>query len=303
MSSTFSRAILALAFVAAGLAVPSRHARAQVADSTKAKVDSSKSKVDSAKTVAPSAAADTNPVRTFGGFIDTYYAWDANQPHNFDRAYTTQPARHAEFNVNLVYIETKWSGPRYRGRLALQWGTSVQANYAGEPKIGGVSGPNVSQFIQEATVGYQLAPSVWLDGGIFFSHLGYEGWISRDNLSYSRSLVADFSPYYEAGVKLTWAATPKLTATFAIVNGWQDISVYNTPPAGGIRLDYTPTSKLTLTYDNFIGNAAPDSLPMQLRIYHDVVAQYTPNDKWQFAAVGSYGTQGRSSLTLRVGGG
>jgi len=129
-------------------------------------VDTTKSKADRAK-----AAADTNPVRTFGGFVDTYYAWDANQPHNFDRA-----------------------------------------NYAGEPKLGVVSGPNVSQFIQEAIVGYQLAPSVWLDGGIFFSHLGYEGWISRDNLAYSRSLVADFSPYYEAGVKLTWAASPKLTA-------------------------------------------------------------------------------------------
>ena len=254
-------------------------------------VDTTRTKPDSAK-----SAADTTQVRTFGGFVDTYYAWDANQPHNFDRAYTTQPARHAEFNVNLVYIDTKWSGPRYRGRLALQWGTSVQANYAGEPKLGGVSGPNVSQFIQEATVGYQLAPSMWLDGGIFFSHLGNEGWISRDNLAYSRSLVAEFSPYYEAGVKLTWAASPKLTATFAVLNGWQDISVYNTPPAGGIRLDYTPTSKLTLSYDNFVGNAAPDSEPARLRIYHDVVAQYNPDDKWQFAAVYSLGTQGRSTL-------
>ena len=297
MTSISRRTILSAALATAVLSAISGPASAQGVDSTKAKIDSSKAKVDSTKAPAAPAPADTNPVRSFGGFIDTYYAWDADQPHNFDRAYTTQPARHAEFNVNLVYIETKWSGPRYRGRLALQWGTSVQANYAGEPKLGGVSGPNVSQFIQEATVGYQLAPSVWLDGGIFFSHLGYEGWISRDNLSYSRSLVADFSPYYEAGLKLTWVASPKLTATFAILNGWQDISVYNTPPAGGIRLDYTPTSKLTLAYDNFIGNAAPDSAPMRLRIYHDVVAQYNPNDKWQFAAVGSYGTQGRSSLT------
>ena len=284
MTHLTSRTIHTLALAALLVALPGR-AQAQAADTTKARADSAK------------AAPDTNQVRTFGGFVDTYYAWDANQPHNFDRAYTTQPARHAEFNVNLVYIDTKWSGPRYRGRLALQWGTSVQANYAGEPKLGGVSGPNVSQFIQEATVGYQIAPSMWIDGGIFFSHLGYEGWISRDNLAYSRSLVADFSPYYEAGVKLTWAATSKLTATFAVLNGWQDISVYNTPPAGGIRLDYTPTPKLTLSYDNFVGNAAPDSEPARLRIYHDVVAQYNPDDKWQFAAVYSLGTQTRSTLS------
>ena len=242
-----------------------------------------------------SPANDTVPKRTFGGFVDTYYAWDFDRPHTFDRAFTTQPARHAEFNVNLAYIETKWTGPRYRGRLALQWGTSVQANYAGEPKIGGVSGPNVSQFLQEAVVGYQLGPSLWIDGGIFLSHLGYESWISRDNLAYTRSMVADFSPYYEAGVKMTWTASQKLTATFIIINGWQDISTYNTPPAGGVRVDYALTPALTLTYDNFIGNAAADSLPVQIRFYHDVVAQYNPGTRWQFAAVYSIGSQSRST--------
>lgn len=243
------------------------------------------------------AVADTTPVRTFGGFVDTYYAWDFDRPAHFDRAYTTQPARHAEANVNLAYVEAKLTGPRYRGRLALQWGTSVQSNYAAEPKIGGVSGPSVSQYIQEATVGYQLAPTVWLDGGIFFSHIGQEGWISRDNLSYTRSLVADFSPYYEAGAKLTWAASPKLTATFVLINGWQNISAENTPPAGGVRFDYTPTSKLILTYDNFVGNTAADSLPTQLRVYHDAIAQYNPNAQWQLAAVYSLGTQSRSTGT------
>jgi hypothetical protein len=198
MTSISLRTILSAALATAVLSAISGPASAQGVDSTKAKIDSSKAKVDSTKAPAAPAPADTNPVRSFGGFVDTYYAWDADQPHNFDRAYTTQPARHAEFNVNLVYIETKWSGPRYRGRLALQWGTSVQANYA-----------------------------------------------------------ADFSPYYEAGLKLTWVASPKLTATFAILNGWQDIPVYNTPPADGIRLDYSPSSKVTLTYNNFVGNAAP----------------------------------------------
>ena len=242
-----------------------------------------------------SPESDSTPKRSFGGFVDTYYAWDFDRPAKFDRAFTTQPARHAEFNVNLAFIETKWTGPRYRGRLALQWGTSVQANYAGEPKIGGVSGPNVSQFLQEAVVGYQLGPSLWIDGGIFLSHLGYESWISRDNLAYSRSMVADFSPYYEAGVKVTWAASQKLTAMIAVLNGWQDISAYNTPPAGGFRLDYAPTPKLTLTYDNFIGNAAADSLPAQIRWYHDVVVQYNPGARWQFAAVYSIGSQSRST--------
>jgi hypothetical protein len=229
-------------------------------------------------------------VRAVGGFVDTYYAWDFNRPTKFDRMYTTQPARHAEFNINLAFIEAKLTGPRYRSRLALQFGTSVQANYAGEPRIGGISGPNVSQFLQEATVGYQLSPTVWLDAGVFFAHTGYEGWISRDNLTYTRSLVADFSPYYESGIKLGWAATPKLNATFVVINGWQDISNYNTPPAGGVRFDYAANSRLTLTYDNFVGNAAPDSERARIRLYHDVFAQYNIG-RWQLAAAYALGTE------------
>src|SRR5262245_34566594 len=109
------------------------------------------------------ARPDTAAKLSFGLFIDGYYAWDVDQPANFDRAYTTQPARHAEFNINLAFIEAKVNGPRYRGRLALQWGTSVQANYAGEPQIGNVSGPGLTQFVQEATAGYQVGRNLWVD--------------------------------------------------------------------------------------------------------------------------------------------
>ena len=76
---------------------------------------------------------------------------------------------------------------------------------------------------------------------MFFAHTGLEGWITRDNLTYTRSLIAEFSPYYEAGAKLTWTASPEVTAQLDILNGWQNISNYNTPPAVGIRVDSLTT--------------------------------------------------------------
>ena len=252
------------------------------------------------QSTAPKAGAqpssrDTTPKMSFGGFIDTYYAWDLQRPATLDRAYTTQPARHAEFNVNLAFLETKWTGPRYRGRLAVQWGTSVQANYAGEPRIGSTSGPSASQFLQEAVVGYQLGPTLWLDAGVFLSHIGYEGWISRDNPTYTRSLIADFSPYYEAGAKLTWTPRPPLTTTFVLVNGWQNISSENTTPAAGVRIDYVASPRLTLTYDDFLGNVAPDTAPARLRFFHEVAVQIKPTARSLFAAALDAGLQGRSA--------
>ena len=244
---------------------------------------------------AEQPAADSGPQVKLGAFLDAYYAWDGDRPPTFDRAYTTQPARHAEFNLNLAFVEAVLSAPRYRGRLALQWGTSVQANYAGEPQLGSVSGPSVSQYVQEATIGYRLAPGLWLDAGIFFAHTGMEAWISRDNLAYTRSLIADFSPYYEAGAKLTWTASPAVTAQLVIVNGWQDISNYNTPPATGVRVDWAVSPALTLSYDDFLGNATADSLPRHVRFYNDFIVQLGPAGPWQFAAAVALGFQTRSA--------
>lgn len=240
------------------------------------------------------AARDTTPKIDFDGFVDAYYAWDTDRPADFDRAYTTQPARHADFNINLAYVDMRVTRPRYRGRFAIQYGTSVQANYAGEPSVGHISGSSVSQFIQEATIGYQVSHTVWVDGGIFYAHTGYEGWVSRDNLTYSRSLVGDFSPYYEAGVKLTWQASAAVAVQAVVVNGWQNISNENTPPAGGIRIDYAVNPKVTLSYDNFVGNVAADTSATQMRFYNDFIAQYNPSGAWQLAAVFDVGVQSHS---------
>ena len=244
---------------------------------------------------AQAAATDTAPTVTFGGFIDSYYAFDFDHPRDFDRAYATQPARHSEVNVNLAFVDATVSAPRYRGRLALQVGTSVQANSAGEPRVGNVSGPSLSQFIQEATAGYRLAPTLWIDAGIFPAHTGYESFISRDDMTYTRSLMAEYSPYYEAGVKATWNPAHNITAQILALNGWQNISKYNSSMAGGARIDYSPSARVVLSYDNFVGNMAPDSAPSRLRLFNDFIVQYRPSRVWQLAVSYDIGTQTRGT--------
>ncbi len=216
--------------------------------------------------LAQAAATDTTPKISFGAFVDGYYAYDFGRPPSFDRSFaggtvfSTQPARHNEFNVNLAFAEVKLDAPHYRGRIALQTGTSVQSNYAGEPTNGTVSGSSLSRMIQEAVVGLRLSEHVWVDGGIFYSNAGMESWASRDNPTYTRSLVADYSPYYSSGVKLTWNATKKLTARVDVVNGWQNISENNSGKGAGLRLDYAADANTTLSYYNLFSDEAGSRL-------------------------------------------
>lgn len=198
----------------------------------------------------------------FGGFVDTYYAFDFKQPPGGTRVFTTQPSKHNEFNVNLAFLEAKINQEKYRGRLAFQAGTSVDTNYAAEPS-------QLAKHIQEAYAGYSPIKNLWIDAGIYLSHLGAESFISRDNWTYTRSLAADYSPYYQTGVRISYQATKEFSAQLHVLNGWQNITDHNSAKAVGMQLAYQPNVHLSLTYNNFIGKEAGD----RMRYFHDFIAK------------------------------
>lgn len=242
-----------------------------------------------------SPSADTSTHVSVGGFIDSYYAYDFGRPPNIDRVFTTQAARHNEFNVNLAFVDLTLTGARIRGHVAVQFGTSVQSNYSFEPRIGSVSGSDVSRFIQEATAGFKLTPALWVDAGIMLSPLGGESWISRDNWTYTRSFIAEESPYYEAGVRAVWQATPALSAQLHIINGWQNISETNSSKTVVGRLDYVVTSRLNVAYDILAGNEAPDSVRSGTRVLNEFIAQLAITDKLSVRGTLDLGDQRRES--------
>jgi hypothetical protein len=269
------------------------------------------------------ATPDSSRMRVTG-FVDVYFAYDFSLPPTTDRAFTTQAARHSEANVNLAFIDATLTSDRVRGRVAIQYGTSVQVNYAGEPTRGTISGPAVSRFLQEAFAGYRATRTLWIDGGIMLAPFGAESWISRDNWTYTRSLIADNSPYYEAGVRATWQMSSNLEAQLHVINGWQNISETNEDKAVAMRLQWTPAPRIVLVYDNFFGNEIPDSLASRWRVFQELVARAdfsarlssaigfdwgsqrrvpAGSDTWRgFAALARYRLRSDVSLGVRVEG-
>lgn len=241
--------------------------------------------------IVPAAAAaspwDSPLLVKYGGFVDAYYAWDTRRPPARDRAFTTQPARHNEFNINLAFIEATASGDRVRGRLALQAGNSVQSNYAGEPRVGTVSGPDLARHIQEAVAGYKVTDKFWIDGGIYLSHIGLESWISRDNWTYGRSLMADYSPYYQAGVKASYQMNEAWSAQLHVLNGWQIISENNDNKALGGRLAYAGPGGWSVSYNNFWGQEVGN----RGRFFNDLIVTTPAFGRLQVAGSADYGIQ------------
>lgn len=229
-----------------------------------------------------------------GAFLDTYYAYDFNRPKNLEREYTTQPARHNEVNINLAYIDFKLEKEKVRSRLALQYGTSVTKNYATDPILGSTSGPDKTRMLQEAFVGAKISEKLWLDMGIYFGHIGMESWISNQNMTYSRSLMLDYVPYYTTGARLTYEIDQYRKLQFHLMNGWQNISENNQEKAIGLQYRHQFLSKNTFVYNNFFGRERRTALdPTRLKTYHDFIFYHQLNDQWKMSTAFDLGTQKR----------
>lgn len=227
-----------------------------------------------------------------GGFVDTYYAFDFNQPKNHERSFTTQPVRHNEANVNLAFLEAVLKREKVRGRLALQYGNSVTKNYAGEPTRGSTSGPRDSQMLQESYVGARVGEKTWIDLGIFLGNIGAESWISKDNYTYTRALNLDYVPYYSSGARLEHLLSSNETVQLQLLNGWQNISENNHGKAIGMQYKNVLSERHTFAYNNFFGDEEVTTAPdPRFRAYHNFIWQFTQSERWQFISVFDIGHQ------------
>ncbi|MGB4775908.1 MAG: porin [Daejeonella sp.] len=200
------------------------------------------------------------------GYIESYYSYDFNKPENHLKPqFLYNFNRHNEVNLNLGIIKATYSTENVHGNLGLMVGTYPQYNMAAEPDL--------LRNIYEANAGIKLSKSsnLWLDAGIFASHIGFEGAIGKDNWTLTRSILAENSPYYEAGAKITYTSTDNtLVLSGLYLNGWQRIQRVegNSTPAFGTQVIYKPSDQVTLNSSTFIGNDKPDNVRLN-RYFHN----------------------------------
>ena len=242
--------------------------------------------------ITASAQNDSiNKPLTISGYAEVYYTADFNNPKNNNRpGFVYSHNRNNEININLAYIKTAYNTENVRANLALAAGTYMNANYAAEQ--------GVMKNVYEANVGLKISKkhNLWIDAGIFPSHLGFESAIGKDNWTLTRSLFADNSPYFETGAKISYTSeSGKWFVSGLVLNGWQRIQRVdgNSTPAFGHQLIFKPNEKLTINSSSFIGNDKPDSI-RQMRYFHNLYAVYQINKKLGITAGFDIGAEQKS---------
>lgn len=231
---------------------------------------------------------DTTKTLKLSTYVDMYYSYDFSNPKNFEKPdFNYNYKKHNQLNVNLAFVKLGYQSSRVRSNLALMTGNYAMYNLSAEP--------NWAKPLLEANIGYKISKqqNIWVDAGVMPSHIGFESAVGADCWNLTRSILAENSPYYETGIKLSYANKKEnLYLAFHLLNGWQKIAVPNWDgkPSVGMQLTYKPSSTLTLNYSNFIGRIQLDSIN-PIRVFHNLYAIYEASPKTAFIFGFDIGTQ------------
>ena len=212
------------------------------------------------------------------GYFDFYLAKDqAGIMQNRDYGNIVSYSKLGEIQLNLAMIKLAFLKNDFRSNFAIGAGTYMMKNLVNEP-VG-------LRNLCEANIGISLNKnnSTWFDLGVFPSHIGFESAIGFDCLNLTRSLLAENSPYYEAGCRIVgenkyfnWGAY--------VVNGWQ--TIYKSPSAqkglsvGGQmnkkwrNFEFNYSNIITSPFENHGGN----------RYFHNLFVKWQSQSNWNVVA-------------------
>jgi hypothetical protein len=224
------------------------------------------------------AAPQTKPRWSYGGFVDLGYLLDFNHPSNhlFRNRGTTPRVDGLDLNMAAIYL-TKDASDKSR------WGVELEAQVGEDSKSFGFSatapnlaGANWLRQIGKADVSYllPLGKGLAVQGGIFSSLIGYDSLYAKDNFTYTRPWGADYTPYLMLGMNASYPFTKKLTATAFVVNGYWHLAHANNVASSGGQLAYSATERVSIKETILYGPQQSNPSLEFWRFFSDSIAEW-----------------------------
>lgn len=211
----------------------------------------------------------------FGGYVDSYYAYNLLRPVNNQTPFLVSSSSHNEVNINLAYVDVRYRSQRVRARFVPGFGTYVNNNYAQES--------GTLKNIIEGYVGIKPFPkkNIWVDMGVLGSPYTNESAISKDHLMYTRSFAPEYVPYYLSGVKISTPLSQTINLSIYLLNGWQVIEDNNRGKSFGTQLEYRPGKNILFNWNTYVGDERSVLNPdYRMRYFSDVFMIWQAHTKF-----------------------
>lgn len=257
-------------------------------------------------TAIPPALGQENPVPSsgwhYGGLVDASYAVNPNFPenHRWRSKGTTPRVNELAPNMVLGYVR-KDATPQSRWGLELAGQAGYDTNaLVPEPKPGRdkpVDGADTLRHFSRANVSYLMpvGNGLRLTGGLINSYIGYEFLYSKDNHNYTRTYMADNSPYLMFGLEARYPLTDTLNLGLYVVNGFSYLSHPNDQPSYGTQAVWKPAPRWTVTQNLYYGPDQSSTDARFWRFFSDSIAEWK-GDEVTLAASYDIGTESAAGL-------
>ena len=156
-------------------------------------------------------------------------------------------AKIGTYDINLLEVELAYTKNHFKFQFSPAIGSYMQNNYAAEAPYRG--------FIYESYLQFKKGKTE-LAYGTFSSPYTQETPRGVDQLSATRSLSAEYVPYYVSGLRWSQQWTTKLKSQFFITNGWQRLSFSGQRPSLGLLFQWE-FKKWKWNWSHFYGDVAP----------------------------------------------
>lgn len=225
------------------------------------------------------------------GFVDTYYAFNTNDPSDRKSATRAFDSDHNSLTlaVGEIAFEKKPTSDSKMGfRVDLNFGPVAEAVNAFEE-----SDVDSLKNLQQAYVSWMAGDKLQFDFGKFVTWSGAEVIESKDNWNYTRSVQFGWAiPFYHTGLRATLTPSDKVTLAAFLVNGWNNVVDNNDDKTFGAQAILKPSSKLTWINNVTVGKETADT-----RFLYDTILSLSLSDKFSLMGNFDYGTEDGTAVT------
>ena len=220
------------------------------------------------------------------GYLDAYYAHYSDRlPLGAYQKFPTSAPVSDAFGLNMAMLSVQYQNENVSGVLTCHAGDIAASAWS-----------NKYNFIQEAHVGLRLIKKLWLEGGYFRTHLGFESIQPRENIGTSVALTTYYEPYYLSGAKLTYYLNNKLSVQVNAFNGFNTFVAINKKKTYGFTTVYEANKNFIVSFNSLLSNEQPDSvLFSKRRLYNDLYFAYK-SKRFNVGFEANFGLQENSDL-------
>ena len=292
------------------ITIPPAPLAAQTPEGAPAQGEAAPAAGGAAAPAAPTLASLMGPL-SVTGFVDGYYSYNFNHPHNSTtcssgtsfvgaspscsglRAFDS-PTNQLSLNMVELILAKPPDATNNRLGYNVTFGFGNAMNVVNNTEAGGLG---FAQYLKEAFLSYlvPVGKGLQVDFGKFVTPAGAEVIETKDNWNYSRSLLFFYAiPFYHFGFRAKYTFSDKANVTGYVVNGWNNIIDNNTGKTYGASLALNPNKKWGVVETYFAGPETTNN-NNDWRQLTDTVVTFNPTGKLSLMANYDYGRGDREA--------